>query len=137
MRRHQLAVTNLVVHDPNIADTFSLAGAGFAGFAGNTGIFFCHLKSNEERQLAPPPQPEGILAVPGMMALYRGATKIWPRHMSTDDVINQLRPQLFSVPGIIAFMQNPPPIQIGGRLTKSPYQYSLQGADTAELYAAS
>ncbi len=136
MRAHQLEVTNLVVHDPNVADTFSLAGAGFAGFAGNTGIFFCHLKPSAERQLAPLPPPEGILAIPGMMALYRTAIKIWPRHMSTDDVINQLRPQLFSVPGIIAFMQNPPPIQIGGRLTKSPYQYSLQGADTAELYAA-
>ncbi|HLY61212.1 MAG TPA: efflux RND transporter permease subunit [Terriglobia bacterium] len=137
MRQHQLEVTNLVVANPNIADTFSLAGAGFAGFAANTGIFFCHLKPSEERELAPLPQPEGILAVPGMMSIYRAAVKIWPRHMSTDDVINELRPQLFSVPGIIAFMQNPPPIQIGGQLTKSPYQYSLQGADTAELYRAS
>ncbi|HEV2351487.1 MAG TPA: efflux RND transporter permease subunit [Terriglobia bacterium] len=137
MRQHQLEVTNLVVHNPNIEDTFALAGAGFAGFASNTGIFFCHLKPSAERQLAPLPKPEGILAVPGMMALYRTAIRIWPRHMSTDDVINELRPQLFSVPGIIAFLQNPPPIQIGGQLTKSPYQYSLQGADTAALYRES
>jgi len=136
MRKHQLEVTNLVVHDPNIADTFAMAGAGFAGFASNTGIFFSHLKPSAQRQLAPLPQAEGILAVPGMMSFYKLAVKIWPRHMSTDDVINQLRPQLFSVPGIIAFMQNPPPIQIGGRLTKSPYQFSLQGADTAELYSS-
>ncbi|MHB8654969.1 MAG: efflux RND transporter permease subunit [Terriglobia bacterium] len=137
MRQHQLEVTNLVVHDPNVSDTFSMAGAGFAGFASNTGIFFSHLKPSDQRQLAPTPPPVGILAVPGMMALYRGFTKIWPRHMSTDDVINELRSQLFSVPGIIGIMQNPPPIQIGGRLTKSPYQFTLQGADTAELYAAS
>ncbi len=137
MRQHQLAVTNLVINDPNIESTFSLAGAGFAGFAGNTGIFFCHLKDNSERRLAPLPAREGILAAPGMMAFYKLATSIWPRHMSTDDVINELRPKLFSVPGIMAFMQNPPPIQIGGQLTKSPYQYSLQGSDTGELYRES
>ena len=46
-------------------------------------------------------------------------------------------PKLFSVPGIMAFMQNPPPIQIGRRLTKSPFQFTLQGTDTQELYRAS
>ncbi len=137
MRQHQLALTKFIIDDPNIESTFSLAGAGFAGFAGNTGIFFCHLKDYDQRQLAPPPPREGILAVPGMMGLYRQATRIWPRHMSTDEVINQLRPKLFSVPGILGFMQNPPPIQIGGQLTKSPYQYSLQGADMGELYRES
>ncbi|MGD0696700.1 MAG: efflux RND transporter permease subunit [Terriglobia bacterium] len=137
MKQHQIALTNLVINDPNIASTMSLAGAGFAGFAGNTGIFFCHLKDYKQRQLAPLPPAEGVLAVPGMMSFYRTAVKIWPKHMSTDDVINQLRPQLFGIPGILGFMQNPPPIQIGGRLTKSPYQYSLQGADTVELYRLS
>src|SRR5439155_22858098 len=40
MRAHQLAITSMVAQDPNIETIFSLAGAGFAGFAGNTGIFF-------------------------------------------------------------------------------------------------
>ena len=31
-------------------------------------------------------------------------------------------------------MQNLPPIRIGGVLTKSQYQYTLQGPDTDELY---
>jgi HAE1 family hydrophobic/amphiphilic exporter-1 len=137
MRKHQLEVTRIVQNDPNMDSVFSLAGAGFAGFAGNTGIFFCHLKPSSERQLAPLPAPEGVLKVPGMMALYRWATSIWPRRMSTDDVINDLRPKLFTVPGILAFMQNPPPIQIGGQLTKSPYQFSLEGTDTADLYQQS
>jgi HAE1 family hydrophobic/amphiphilic exporter-1 len=137
MRQHQLAVTNLIINDPNIENTFSLAGAGFAGFAGNSGIFFCRLKDYEQRQLAPLPPREGILAAPGMMGIYRLATALKPRHISTDQVIDELRPRLFSVPGILAFMQNPPPIEIGGRLTKSPYQYTLQGADTAELYRES
>ena len=137
MRGHQLAVTAIVKDDPNMDSVFSLAGAGFAGFAGNTGIFFCHLKDSARRPLAPLPAQEGILKAPGMMAFYKWLTSIWPRHMSTDDVINELRPKLFSVPGILAFMQNPPPIQIGGQLTKSPYQFTLQGTDTTELYQQS
>ena len=32
------------------------------------------------------------------------------------------------------FMQNLPPIRIGGRLTKSEYQFTLQSPDTDELY---
>jgi HAE1 family hydrophobic/amphiphilic exporter-1 len=32
------------------------------------------------------------------------------------------------------FLQNPPPIRIGGNLTKSQYQYTLQNPDTEELY---
>ena len=56
------------------------------------------------------------------------------RYVDTDQVLQELRPRFFAVPGIMAFMQNPPPIQIGGRLTKSQYQFTLQGPDTKELY---
>jgi HAE1 family hydrophobic/amphiphilic exporter-1 len=56
------------------------------------------------------------------------------RYIDTDQVLQELRPQLFQIPGIMAFMQNPPPIQIGGYLTKAQYQYTLQGPDTKELY---
>jgi len=51
-----------------------------------------------------------------------------------DEVIQRLRPKLSVVPGIRAFMQNLPPIRIGGQLTKSLYQFTLQSPDTAELY---
>ncbi|MDP2640193.1 MAG: efflux RND transporter permease subunit [Betaproteobacteria bacterium] len=53
---------------------------------------------------------------------------------SADEVLRELRPKVNSVLGIKAFMQNVPTIRIGGRLTKSPYQYVLQGANTDELY---
>jgi HAE1 family hydrophobic/amphiphilic exporter-1 len=137
MKAHQQAITSIVSSDRNISDTFSLAGAGFAGFASNTGLFFCHLKDPEERQLAPLPPEVGIMKVPGAMALYRAFNSVVPKHMSTDDVINGLRPRLFTEPGILAFMQNPPPIQIGGQLTKSRYQFTLQGTDTQQLYRES
>jgi HAE1 family hydrophobic/amphiphilic exporter-1 len=32
------------------------------------------------------------------------------------------------------FLQNPPPVRIGGQLTKAQYQFSLQSPDTDELY---
>ena len=51
-----------------------------------------------------------------------------------DQVIEELRPLVARVPGIRVFMQNLPPIRIGGQLTKSLYQFTLQSPDTAELY---
>ncbi len=39
-----------------------------------------------------------------------------------------------AVPGIRVFLQNPPLIRVGGQMTKSLYQYTLQGADPQELY---
>ena len=36
-------------------------------------------------------------------------------------------------PGIRVFLQNPPSVSIGGQVTRSPYQLTLQGSDRAEL----
>ncbi|MDA8388560.1 MAG: efflux RND transporter permease subunit [Nitrospiraceae bacterium] len=52
-----------------------------------------------------------------------------------DRIIQELRPKLAVVPGISVFMQNLPPIRIGGTLTKSQYQFSLQSPDTGLLYS--
>jgi HAE1 family hydrophobic/amphiphilic exporter-1 len=52
---------------------------------------------------------------------------------SADGVVQELRPTLMRVPGIRAFVQNIPAIRIG-QLTKSAYQFTLQGSDTDELY---
>ncbi len=51
-----------------------------------------------------------------------------------DDIIQELRPKLATIPGIRAFLQNLPPIRIGGQLTKSQYQFTLQTPDMHELY---
>jgi hydrophobic/amphiphilic exporter-1 (mainly G- bacteria), HAE1 family len=53
-----------------------------------------------------------------------------------DEIMERLRPQLAKIPGINAYMQNPPPIRIGGQLTKSQYQFTLQAPDTGQLYEA-
>ena len=58
------------------------------------------------------------------------------RPLSADQVVNQLRGRLAAVPGMRAYPQNPPLIRVGGQLTKSAYQYTLQGLDLEELYRA-
>ena len=52
---------------------------------------------------------------------------------TAEAIVRELRPTLLRVPGIRAFVQNIPTIRIG-QLTKSAYQYTLQGSDTDELY---
>jgi hydrophobic/amphiphilic exporter-1 (mainly G- bacteria), HAE1 family len=56
------------------------------------------------------------------------------RTLSADQMIDKLRPKLNRLSGIRVFMQNPPTIRIGGTLSKSLYQYTLQGPNIEELY---
>jgi len=55
------------------------------------------------------------------------------RTASADDIINRLRPQLAQVPGATLFMQAAQDLNIGGRTTRTQYQYTLQDADIDEL----
>ena len=56
------------------------------------------------------------------------------RILSADEFIQNMRPKLANIPGIQVYMQNPPPIRIGGYQTKSQYQYTIQSPDIKELY---
>ncbi|HNZ02780.1 MAG TPA: efflux RND transporter permease subunit [Myxococcota bacterium] len=56
------------------------------------------------------------------------------RDASVDEVIARLRPKLAAIPGMRVYMQNPPPIRIGGMSSKAMYQFTLQSTDTATLY---
>jgi hydrophobic/amphiphilic exporter-1 (mainly G- bacteria), HAE1 family len=56
------------------------------------------------------------------------------RALTADQVIEELRPKLARIPGIRVFLTNPPAIRIGGMMTRSQYQYTLQDPDTDELY---
>jgi len=56
------------------------------------------------------------------------------RKLSADQVVQELRPKLMTVPGIRAFLQNPPAINIGGMMSKSQYQFTLQSPNTEQLY---
>ncbi|MBI1371581.1 MAG: MMPL family transporter [Phycisphaera sp.] len=56
------------------------------------------------------------------------------RTESVDQMIQRLRPKFAKVAGLNVFMQNLPPIRLGGNLTKSQYQLVLQSGDIDELY---
>ena len=84
-----------------------MSSVGSGGLGGNQGRLFLRLKPRRQR------------------------------HGSAQDVARRLAPQLAAVPGIQAYLQIPPTIRVGGRLTKSLYQYTLQGPDIDALYAAS
>ena len=56
------------------------------------------------------------------------------RKLDADRVIEELRPKLARIPGIRVFLTNPPAIRIGGMMTRSQYQFTLQDPDTEELY---
>src|SRR5262249_24679281 len=51
-----------------------------------------------------------------------------------NQIIERLRPQLESVIGMKVFAQNPPTIRIGGQVSKSLYQFSMQSPDREALY---
>ncbi len=104
MKQHQLAVMEVVRQDPNVRAFSSTAGAGGPSPTGNVGRIFITLKPRAERKL------------------------------NADEVIQELRPKLATIPGIQVFLQNPPPLRIGGQLTKSQYQFTLQSPETKELY---
>jgi HAE1 family hydrophobic/amphiphilic exporter-1 len=85
-------------------EAFMSSAGGRGSGATNQGNLFIRLKPREERNL----KPEGI--------------------------IENLRPKLAKIPGIRVYLQNPPPIRVGGQVSRSAYQYALQGTDTEELY---
>jgi hydrophobic/amphiphilic exporter-1 (mainly G- bacteria), HAE1 family len=107
MVRHQQQVAAIISQDPNIDSFMSSVGSGGASDTQNTGRL-------------------------GLMLKPRSARKL-----SADEIAQELRPKLGGVPGMRVFLQIPPLIRIGGQLTKSLYQYTLQGADTGELYRVS
>jgi HAE1 family hydrophobic/amphiphilic exporter-1 len=104
MREHQLALAKIIGDDTNVAAFVCSIGASGPTATANGGRIFMRLKPRNERQL------------------------------SADEVIDELRGKLATVPGINAFIQNPPLIRMGGTLTKALYQFSLQSTDTKELY---
>jgi len=78
--------------------------AGRGGSSSNSGIVFIKLKPRSERDA------------------------------SVDEVIAQMRPDISNITGVRAFLQNPPPINLSGQLSKSLYQFTLQSSSTSELY---
>jgi multidrug efflux pump subunit AcrB len=77
-------------------------------------------------------------AIGGARALNTGLMVITlkpkdQRDVSADQVIARLRPKLAEIKGIALFMQAAQDLNVGGRLSRTQYQYTLQDADLDEL----
>jgi len=72
----------------------------------------------------------------GTMNQGRVSIRLKPRGQRppADEVIRELAPKLNSVTGIRTYLQLPPSIRVGGRPTKTQYQFTLQSADIDALY---
>ena len=107
MVEYEKKIADVVAADPNVDALMASVGGTTATNLGgpNYGSLVVHLKPRNRRQLG------------------------------VNDLIRKLRPELSGFPGMKIYLQNPPTIQIGGKVTKSVYQFSMQTPDKDELYA--
>ncbi len=107
MAAYAQQIADTVSKDPNVDSLMASVGGTVASNLGgpNYGELVVHLKPRNRRALA------------------------------VNEIIKDLRPRLAGFPGMKVYLQNPPTIRIGGQVTKSLYQFSMQTPDKAELYA--
>jgi len=105
LRDAQAQVVEILRRDENVDAFTSSLGAGGPTVTSNAGRIYIRLVPRDQRSL------------------------------NADQVIARLRKKVAGVPGIRVYFQNPPPVRIGGRASKSQYQFTLQGPDTGDLYA--
>jgi HAE1 family hydrophobic/amphiphilic exporter-1 len=50
------------------------------------------------------------------------------------NIVNRLRPKVSNMPGLKVYLTIPAAISVGGRMSKSSYDFTLYGPDTQQLY---
>jgi HAE1 family hydrophobic/amphiphilic exporter-1 len=103
MAKHQQELVDVIRKNQDVSAVSSTIGASDASAAGNTGSILVLLKPRTERKA------------------------------KVEEVIEILRPKLEQIAGIRAYPQNPPSVSIGGQVTKSLYQLTLQSVDGEQL----
>ena len=103
MMDRQEAVLGVIVRDPAVASATAYIGPGGSTVSENDGRMFITLK------------PQG------------------QRHVSADQVIARLNRALQPIQGIRLYMQAAQDINVGARLSKTQYQFTLVDVDSDEL----
>jgi HAE1 family hydrophobic/amphiphilic exporter-1 len=136
MKEHQEELNKILMADPNRKGFFSSLGT--VGGSSNSGFVFMHLLPPSERPEVP---SQTMLrldreygSVPVLGSVLRAAIPLFKHHPDINEVLQELRAKLNGIPGLAVFLRNPPPIQIGGQVTNSPYQVTLQSPDTEDMY---
>jgi HAE1 family hydrophobic/amphiphilic exporter-1 len=104
MVKYQAQVASIIVQDPDVETFFSSTGGGFGGSSGNTGRLMVNTKPRRQRT------------------------------STINDIVNRLRPKVSNIPGLKVFISIPQAIRVGGRMSKSSFDYTLYGPDTQQLY---
>jgi HAE1 family hydrophobic/amphiphilic exporter-1 len=104
MVKYQTLVSSIVVQDPDIESFYSTTGGNFFGPSGASGRLMVNTKPRRQRTA------------------------------TVQDIVNRLRPKLSNIPGLRVSLSVPQAIRVGGRMSKSSYDFTLYGPDTEQLY---
>jgi len=103
--RYMRQVEEIMLSRPETDGVFTATGVGFGGPGRVTnGFVFMGLKPEDQRE------------------------------KSQQEIVQELFPQLFSIPGVLAFVMNPP--SLGSDFNFTPVSYVLQGDSYEELQSA-
>ena len=94
---------DIVRQDPDVSGVFAFTGASSYNPTENTARVFIQLKPHDQR------------------------------HLTASQIIRRLRPKVAAVQGARFFMQSGQDISVGGRLSRTLYQYTLTDTDSEEL----
>jgi hydrophobe/amphiphile efflux-1 (HAE1) family protein len=103
MSRHVQKIVEIVRHDPTVSGVFAFTGASAYNPTENTARVFIQLVPHNQRS------------------------------ETSSQIIRRLRPKVAAVEGVKFFMQSGQDISIGGRLSRTLYQYTLTDTDVEEL----
>jgi hydrophobe/amphiphile efflux-1 (HAE1) family protein len=120
-------------------------GRLYAFTEGSNGISFAEMKRHQDEAAQivwKDPNVDGAMSSVGSGGARGGPNQgsfsivLKPRGQRppVDQVIAELRQKFQRIPGLNVYLQNRPIITIGGLVSKAQYQYTLQDADTNELY---
>jgi hydrophobe/amphiphile efflux-1 (HAE1) family protein len=105
MEQRQLALGQIISDDPDVYSWGSIIGAGQGGQPENNGRFFITLKPFDQRKA------------------------------TAQEVVRRLSDKVQKVMGARLYLQASQDIRVGARITRTAYEYTLQDADVAQLYA--
>ena len=94
---------DVLIHDPDIETFGSQTGSTGSAQSANTGRFFITLKPRDQRKL------------------------------NSSQIIDRLRPQLARIQGANLFLQPAQDINVGARIARGSFQYTLQDTNIEEL----
>ena len=117
-------------------------GIVFGGIQGSQDISFQAMQASTSRivnVIKTDPAVQNVMAFTGGGGatnsgfVFVGLKPVSERNATSSQVIDRLRPKLFSVPGANTFMQAGQDLRIGGRQSSAQYQYTIQSDNLQDL----